>query len=279
MLGQAIYSCLSSYYDLLGVARSNNEQVGFRTVDCLDLTSLYSTIIDFKPDVIINAIALVDLNKCEENYSLAYATHKLLSDFLSTFDAFNIYISTDSVFDGSSTNYTEKDSCTPINNYAKTKLLGESPIIKVEGLVIRTNIYGFNSLRPGNSILEWGVKELSSANQINGFTDVVFNPVSVWQLSHFIKCFLDNHHAVSGILNVGSDRAISKYEFLTILAKELGVDESLVKHSSSTVFSSKIKRPKNTVLSDNKLNKLFSEKFTIEAGIKDAIERYRIRTK
>ena len=52
--------------------------------------------------------------------------------------------------------------------------------------MIRTNIYGFHKIE-SNSIVEWALNSLENNKAINGFKDVIFNPVYTKQLSMVIS--------------------------------------------------------------------------------------------
>ena len=64
-----------------------------------------------KPDVIIHAATLTDVDKCELNQELAWKINvegtKNIVDAAKTTGSFVIYISTDYVFNGEKGNYTE----------------------------------------------------------------------------------------------------------------------------------------------------------------------------
>ena len=174
-----------------------------------------------------------------------------------------IYISTDSVFDGTKSNYIEEDLAIPLNNYAKTKFLGEEEVKKMEDyIVIRTNIYGYSDRQ--NSLLKWAYDELNKNKKIYGYKNVIFNPVSIYQLADAILILIQKNF--KGILNIVSDKPISKFEFLKIIEEYLK-KKNLVQESVLEDENSNLKRPKNTALSIKKMENIIEKRYKIEDGI------------
>ena len=66
---------------------------------------------------------------------------------------------------------------------------------------------------------------LAKKEVISGYSNVYFNPVSVHQLSKFLSKKSDKYQ---GIVNVGANKKVSKYDFIIMLAKKLGFDSNLI---------------------------------------------------
>lgn len=157
-------------------------------------------------DVIIHTAAITNLPQCEKSSSQAYHLHAEAVRLLQRKCNKLIYISAQGRDYG--------------NVYFKSKLQGEAYTLERESdVVIRVNIYGDGGL------VKWAKDNLQQSNNINGYSNVVFNPVHVDQLSDFIK----NHALTStGTMNVISDEVISKHEFLSRLAEKKGYDKGLI---------------------------------------------------
>ncbi|RRD27106.1 dTDP-4-dehydrorhamnose reductase family protein [Fusobacterium canifelinum] len=277
MLGSVLCNyLLKKGYNIIGIDRivikNEKENYKFYQLDLLDFIEVEKIIFQETPDIIINTAAIVNLNLCQENYELAKLLHvdlnKKILDLNRKIPFKFIYISTDSVFDGTKSNYTEEDEVMPLNNYAKTKFLGEEEVKKMKDyIVIRTNIYGYSNEQ--NSLLKWVYNELNNDKKIFGYENVIFNPVSVYQLTDAISILIQKDF--KGTLNIVSGKPISKFEFLEIIERYLK-KKNLVQKSLLEDENSNIKRPKNTVLSTKKMEDIIGKKYKIEDGIIQVLE-------
>lgn len=277
MLGSVLCNyLLKKGYNIIGIDRivikNEKENYKFYQLDLLDFIEVEKIIFQETPDIIINTAAIVNLNLCQENYELAKLLHvdlnKKILDLNRKIPFKFIYISTDSVFDGTKSNYTEEDEVMPLNNYAKTKFLGEEEVKKMKDyIVIRTNIYGYSNEQ--NSLLKWAYNELNNDKKIFGYENVIFNPVSVYQLTDAISNLIQKDF--KGTLNIVSGKPISKFEFLEIIERYLK-KKNLVQKSLLEDENLNIKRPKNTVLSTKKMEDIIGKKYKIEDGIIQVLE-------
>ena len=82
-----------------------------------------------KPDVVVHAATLTDVDKCELNKELAWKVNvegtRNIVEAAKNAGSFLVYISTDYVFSGDKGNYKETDKPGPINYYGLTKLKAE----------------------------------------------------------------------------------------------------------------------------------------------------------
>ena len=156
-------------------------------------------------DIIIHTAAFTNMNYNESNPNEAYHLHADIVTILQQKCNKLVYIS------GQGKNYDLV--------YFKSKLKGESLVLqRSTDLVIRTNIYG------NGGLARWALNELKQSKSINGYTDVIFNPLSTKQLSKFLLTCFDKE----GIINVGTKSIISKYDFLKILALKNSLDPQLI---------------------------------------------------
>ena len=282
MLGKDVVSILSKNhsYEIFGLNRKiDNRLDNSHSIICdlNDFEKLEAILVKVSPDIIIHTAANINLNVCEENYEMAKKINVESTELLAKFSKDKsrlIYISTDSVFDGKKSLYTEDDKTMPLNNYALSKLLGENAVIKNANdyVIVRTNIYGFNN-PPKKSLIEWALGELEETKTIYGFNDVFFNPLYTGQLATIIFDLMMNDFI--GIINVGCEKGISKLEFLRKLSLQFGYNLELIKEKSVDEILSSLKRPKNTVLDILKLKEILGYEVSLDRGIKMLFEDYR----
>jgi dTDP-4-dehydrorhamnose reductase len=280
MLGTALVQLFSKSdeYVVYGLSREPASVLPLSRQIHLDLSKpeQYEKL-NIRADIIVHTAAITDLNLCELRPETAHVVHVESSAFLASSLKKNgrfFYISTDSVFDGNKGNYSETDEPNPLNIYAKTKLEGELAVRNTidAATVIRTNIFGFH-VPVKNSLAEWAYQSWVKHARISGFTDIVFNPVYIKQLSDTIKFMIekDIHYP---ILNVGSNVAISKYNFLEALREALNIPAHLLGAAASTDFPSNVSRPKNTSLDTTSLSGFF-EVPGINDGIRSLVADFR----
>jgi len=277
MLGRNLVGVLSGMpgLDIYGVSRKRLTGIsGVHELNA-DLGNVDSTVKilqDIKPDVIVHTAAITNLQYCESNTTDAYKLHVELSKTLASCPARMIYISTDSVFDGRTGAYRETDPAYPLNYYAFSKFQGEWETLcaNKRSLVIRTNIYGFNK-PAGNSLAEWAIDNLKEKRVINGFSDVLFNPLYVGQLSNLIAGFLTSD--LNGVLHTGCADSMSKFVFLRELAHTFGFAKDLIKES--VLEDGVLRRPKNTTLSLQTLQSRMKDLPTLAEGLQMFKSDYR----
>ena len=108
------------------------------------------TIIDIKPQIVIHAAALTNVDACEITPERAYQVNAIgtryVAEAAEQVKAKLIYISTDYVFDGTKRQpYIEEDLPNPINQYGRSKLEGErfAQVYTSKPLILRTAwLYG-----------------------------------------------------------------------------------------------------------------------------------------
>jgi len=245
-----------------------NNSIPFLQIDLTDTGATKLILEEIQPAIIIHTAAYTDLDFCERNQETTNKLHievtKLLCNY-SNKKCKLIFISSDSVFEGTQGNYKEEDIKKPINFYAKTKDIAEE-IIKAtcdDYLIVRTNIFGFHQ-NNGSSLVEWALNMLLAGKQINGFIDVRFNAIYTRFLSRIIRDMVELD--LNGTYHVCSKNAVSKYEFLTKLSRIFKLNVDLISPSKSSDLTTQTQRPKNTTLNTDKICSL-TQLPSIEDGI------------
>lgn len=238
-----------------------------------DKKKVVQIIESIKPKLIIHCAALTNVDYCEEYPNEAFKINfegtRNIVIASNKAKAKLIYISTDSVFNGENGNYSENDNPSPINEYAKSKLLGEKVIQEETDnyIIIRTNLFGWNKL-PKESLAEWIIFSLKSGKKIKGFTDVIFSPLLVNNLSEIILELVKRK--LTGIYHLGAHDQLTKNEFAIHLAKQFGLNQKKIEPASSRTINFKAARPLNTSLNVAKIESILNKPMpTIRSGIKN----------
>jgi dTDP-4-dehydrorhamnose reductase len=182
--------------------KGSESLLGRKHLDLTCFDSVRKFLKDKTYDVIFHCAAFTDLNYCEAEPLKSFRLHSTVVPILQKHCKKLIYIST---------NPTDS-----LKYYYISKQSGEDLTLqRAEDLVVRTNIYGLGGL------FEWVVNSLKSQEVFFGYDDVIFNPVSTYQLSDFL---INKSKGYSGIINICSDSKISKYNFILDVAKNLNLN-------------------------------------------------------
>jgi|SaaInlStandDraft_2_1057019.scaffolds.fasta_scaffold12634_3 dTDP-4-dehydrorhamnose reductase len=254
-LGNAIFEeATRKNFQIIGTNYSNISNS--TKLDITNIHSLENLIGKINPDYIINLASINDINYLEQNEKIANSINtrgpKNIAKIAQEKGIRFFHISTDSIFDGKTGNYSEVDTPKPINVYSSSKFQGELEIQKYNNnhIILRTNFYGFD-LRD-RYFFNWILKNFKEKNKIIGFDDVIFTPLDVKTLSKMIIELFDIRF--KGILNLSSDKPVSKFEFILTSAKFCKIPESKIICGKQDDLKMIAKRPKNTSL-DNSLAK------------------------
>lgn len=251
-------------------------------VNLLNIKKLKIIIKNFKPNIILHTAALTDIDKCEENKSLANDLNvkvtKNLAEISKLYNSKLVFISTDHLYGKNKHYFRENENTYPLNYYAKTKKKAEDIIKKKlkNYLIIRTNFFGWGT-KYRKSFSDIIIQKLKKKKTIKLFDDVYFNPVSIDFLCKIIKnLILENK---KGVFNVSSNLSISKYHFGLMIAKIFNLNIKLIKPIRLT--SKKITKRSNFMsLSNKKLIrtlKISSNQLSISKQLKN-LKKYKLNT-
>jgi len=194
------------------------------------------------PDVILNLVALTNVDTCEEDLQLAYNLNVEIPKNLALWCKKNksllIQISTDHIYNSAD---SSEENVRLVNNYALTKLAGEAPVLMADGIVLRTNFFGKSKTEGRVSFSDWVVKSLKAREPVNFFKDVFFNPLSMKTLSELIAVVINSPHP--GVYNLGSREGLSKEGFARTLGVLAGLQHHFAKSVSFADLDLKAARP------------------------------------
>jgi|SRR5208282_879967 len=225
-------------------------------VDLTDASATRKLLFDLRPHVIVHCAAATGVDWCEDHPTQAEAINvqasAVLAETAATLNARFVYISTDSVFDGSRGNYIETDEPAPLNVYARSKLAGERETLRrnPSAMLVRVSIYGWNAQNK-DSLAEWVLRRLEEGKDVPGFTDVFFTPILVNDLVSVLFAMLKQE--LTGLYHaVGSER-VSKFEFARRVAATFGFDPARVTPCQIKDMNLRATRPLDVSLNTEKI--------------------------
>jgi dTDP-4-dehydrorhamnose reductase len=209
----------------------------------------------------INCAAYTNVEKAEQEAELATKINadavKKLAQECNVHNTTLIHISTDYVFDGNKTTpYKEEDKTNPLNQYGKSKLLGEK-YIKEElehYFIIRTSwLYS----KYGNNFFKTIVNKLKKDKELTIVTSQKGTPTSCIDLGVFILYLIGNKIKTYGVYHFSAQGETTWYDFAFEIAKLLNYNTDRIKPIEN--FESIAKRPLYSVLDSSKSKIIFNK--------------------
>ncbi|WP_235284331.1 dTDP-4-dehydrorhamnose reductase [Methanosarcina mazei] len=214
-------------------------------LDITDRDQVIESILEIKPDVVINAAAYTNVDGCEDNKELAFQVNGYgpgyIAEACARAGAKLVHFSTDYIFDGSKKEYVESDIPDPINVYGDSKLLGEKKIIENMDnyRIVRISwLFGIH----GKNFVETMLKLSGEMDTVKVVNDQFGKPTYTMDLASKVKEIIELD---PGIYHITNDGICSWYEFASSI-----IDNVIP--CTSEEFPRKAKRPKYSVLVNTK---------------------------
>lgn len=261
-LGRAIRNEYAGDPEISFVNTDVVEGEGVTALDITNVDAVMALARAEKPDVIINCAAHTNVDKCEEQWDLAYQINAIgprnLSIAATELGAKMIHVSTDYVFAGNGTKpYTEFDPTGPVSAYGKTKLEGENFVKEFADrhFILRTAwLYG-----DGKNFVKTMLRLSETHPEVSVVCDQLGSPTSAVELAKMIR-FLeptDNY----GLFHATCEGDTNWADFTEEIFKKAGKDTK-VNHVTSQQYKemnpASADRPAFSIL-DNYMLRLTSD--------------------
>jgi dTDP-4-dehydrorhamnose reductase len=197
-----------------------------------DPEKLVEVIDSVRPDGVINAAAMTDVDPCERSPREAWVLNAQVVEVAAMacvgVGARLTTISTDYVFDGVKGSYSEDDAPNPRSVYARTKRAGEEAALLLgeDVAVCRTALV--YSGRPGAkptfplTVLE----SLRTGKEVKAFSDQIGSPTLADNAAEMVIGI--HRSGEKGIFHCAGATEISRLEFCRHLAGRIGAEERLI---------------------------------------------------
>lgn len=239
---------------------------GSKELDISNAEQVNELLITHSPDIVINAAAYTAVDKAETDTDTAYAVNEQgaanLANACKNIDAKLIHISTDFVFDGTSTMpYTASDATNPLGVYGASKLAGEQAINEILGsqaTIVRTAwVYSVF----GNNFVKTMLRLMAEKEQLGIVGDQVGTPTWAAGLANMLWALVAkarseqvlNTENIATILNWTDAGVASWYDF-AVAIQELAIEQGLLAKSipisaiPAASYPTPAKRPAFSVL-------------------------------
>jgi dTDP-4-dehydrorhamnose reductase len=236
----------------------------FTDIENLNLTdfkNLVFQISKINPDILINCAAYTAVDKAESEIELADEINHQAVAILANWTLANnckfIHVSTDYVFDGTSSIALNEDTPTaPINVYGKTKLAGENACLinNPHSIIIRTS-WVYSSF--GANFVKTMARLMKEKDTLNVVNDQIGSPTYASDLAQAILNVLKHSNWHAGVYNYSNEGEISWYEF-ALAIQEIGGFECEVTGIPSSQYPTPAKRPSFSLLDKSKIKATYS---------------------
>ncbi|MDQ6954589.1 MAG: dTDP-4-dehydrorhamnose reductase [Mariprofundaceae bacterium] len=270
--------------ELMALAVSyENEAIGFDH-DVLDITNqqaVQKAVMQHQPQAIINAAAYTAVDRAEEDVDIAHAVNAeavaYLAQCCADMDIPFIHISTDYVFDGSKTgSYVEDDEVSPLGVYGQSKLVGENNVRKLceKYYILRTS-WVFSS--HGNNFVKTMLRLGAEREELSVVADQYGKPTSAREIADVIYAMLTSDKCAWGTYHIAQPESTTWFGFAEAIFAEarnhgMALKVSTLNAIQTEDYPTPAKRPKNSELNCNKLEKIFKLKIKPWAeSLKDTV--------
>ncbi len=236
----------------------------FVKLDISEKTKVEEAFKTIKPDVVVHAASLTDVDKCETNKELAWKINvegtKNIVEATENVRAFLIYISTDYVFSGKKGNYKETEKPDPINYYGLTKLKSEEIVqTQPEYFISRPSvIYGSTPAAGKVNFALWLIETLRKGERVKIVTDQWNTPTLNTNLAEMTLEVIERR--LTGIYHTCGATRVSRLQFAQQIADAFSLDKGLIDSVLSSQFTWPAKRPVDSSLDTSKAQNTLKHK-------------------
>lgn len=234
----------------------------FQEMDITSLESCQTVFSKYKPQFCINTAAYTAVDKAESEAEKAHLINAVGPENLATvckeYDTILLHISTDFIFDGTSTTpYLESNIPNPQSVYGQTKLDGEIAIQKnwEKHFIIRTSwVYS----QFGANFMKTMLRLASERESLSVVNDQIGTPTNAVDLAEvLIKLIQSSNHSSSfGIYNFSNEGVCSWYDFAKEIFRINNISINLQAIPSSA-YPTPAQRPAYSVLDKSKMKEVF----------------------
>ena len=200
--------------------------------DLSDTDALKTLFNQHKPDAVIHAAAASNPAFCEQHPEASYA--------INVFSSLNIaklckeasipliFTSTDLVFDGTQAPYKETDPTSAVSVYGKQKVEAEKGILELypEALICRMPLMFGDAPPHANLFFSIVLDGLKTGKELRLFSDDYRVPVSGQVAAQGLLHVLGKS---SGILHMGGDEKVTRYDFGLKIVEAFGFQNADIK--------------------------------------------------
>lgn len=249
----------------------------YQALDISNALGVHEMISKHRPDVVVHAAAMTQIDDCERNPIGCWLTNvtatRFLADATAAAGGHFVFISTDFVFDGTAGPYTETDTLNPLNYYGSSKWAGEKAVALAnpDATIIRTClVYGNILAGTRNNIISWVRENLEKGKRINVVADQWRTPTYVGDLAKGV--LLAASAKTPGLFHISGEEGMSPFDMAMATAQYLHLDASLIASVPSDFFTVATPRPLRTGFNIQKAKQVLGyQPINFEQGLQNML--------
>lgn len=248
-------------YDICKVLRKKGYEAVGVDIEEMDLTKeeqVRSTILGQGMDGVFHCAAYTAVDKAEDEVELCRKVNVDGTKYIATACKEEqiplLYLSTDYIFHGEGENEWKEDGeeISPLNVYGQTKYEGEQWIRELveQHFIVRISwVFGKN----GANFIKTMIRLGKERGKVQVVADQIGSPTYTKDLAKLLVAMMESDKY--GTYHATNEGVCSWYEFACEIFKQAGMKEVEVTPVSSEAFPTKAKRPHNSQMSKEKLEK------------------------
>lgn len=248
-----------------GRSTGNFEGIALEPVALEDRDAIRARLDAIRPDIVIHAAAMSAADDVRQNPERGRLVNeegtRTLAEWCDDADARLIYTSTDLVFDGTKSYWTEEDTPAPLLEYGRTKARSEPLVTATKrGLVARIALLYGPTLTGRPSFWSGCLNALRMGEERTVFTDEFRTPLDYGSASEILCDLALDRQERSGVIHVGGPERMSRFDLVRRAAIALGFDESLIRPVLAAETPMPEPRPRDVSMSSEKLDAWLPER-------------------
>lgn len=232
-----------------------------RRLDVRDADAVSAMLADVKPDVVLHLAAATDVDGCERDPDLAFASNATATENVALAcrenDCQLVYVSTGAVFHGDKPDpYVELDEPHPANVYGRSKLAGERSVADVldRYFIVRAGWMIGGAARDQKFVGKIAQLLRSGETRLKAVNDKWGSPTYAPDLLAGVKRLLaSGHHGLYHHVNPGM---VTRYDIALELRTILDRPDVEIEPVSSDAFPLPAPRGRSEALRNHKLEQL-----------------------
>lgn len=224
-------------FDLYHSRISKLEGAEHIQVDLRDPRNVISTLDDIKPDVIIHMAAITHIDRCEKDrvngkqgdvWKVNVESTRAIANYAKAEDKRIIYLSTECVFDGECSFFTENSDKNPKNWYGFTKSRAEDIVLSDSpNCAILRAVMVYHEDDQGKTLFEAFLSQLKEGKEVLTVSDQRMTPTYRLDIIKALLTILEKD--LKGIFHIAPLEPITPLEFAQKIANHFDYDRTLIR--------------------------------------------------